>query len=508
MMQDTRATNRPISPASDSHRRRDFTLAVLIFCIAVLVRLPLLRQSCWCDELATLQSFVYVPVKQIVAGGPGIKYYPNNHILHSLLAKVSLASAKALRLLPRPRPTDNPPPAHPIGSGSGSFSETALRMPAMLAGSLLGIVLAWPLRRSRPLAAMTIALILAVQPWLISFSTEARGYTIVLLLIALATHLLPRKPRRMAWGYTITITLALYTIPICITVIAAHGVTMLLLRRTLFPTWLRSALVAGLLTALLYSPLFHAMRAYYREDNDPTIAYPQFLHQLPGYLLAGHRTNDPLSFLLPPIILLGGGYLAWKQNLLRPAFLTFAIAGLIGLFAPLLSHAAGEVRFVPWLILLYVICLTAIITALWTTPRLRLAACALMAIFFLHATLQYRSFYQTPAQPIRDGLDLIGKIAPPDAPVVLLNMGAQEAAYGYADIPRQSVQCAYRIPDLQQKEQASSGPVWVVVLYADLIQRDEPEVLEYVHAHYTRRLTLSGRISPIDIYAQTARQPP
>ncbi len=491
----------PVAELSrDKHRRRDLLIALTIFLLALFIRLPLAAESCWCDELASLKGYVYVPVTKTIAGKT---YYPNNHVLHSLLAKLSLSTAKALHFIPRPRPTTNPPPLHPIGTGSASFSETAFRLPAMLAGSLVGLVLAWPLRRAQPLAALLIALILAFQPWLIAFSTEARGYTLVLLLVALATHLLPSRNRPVAWGYAITIALALYTVPICLTIIAAHGAAMLFLRRNLFACWLRSACVAGLLAALLYAPLFGPMRKYYKEANDPTITYSEFLQQLPGYLHAGHNVPDVLSLLLPLAVLIAGVYLAWKQNILRPAVATFTIASILGLFAPLLSHAAGEVRFVPWLILLYATALTAIFIALWQRRPLRIAAVALLALFLLNASLQYRYMLHVPDQPIRNGMDLIGKTAPPNAHVIVLYMGAPEAVYAYGDLVPQTVDYAFKVSQLQEKEQAGPGPVWVMVLYEKFMLRDDPDVWDYLQQHYTRRTTLPGRISPLDLYERT-----
>ncbi len=482
--------------------RRDLSVALVVFLLGVLVRVPLLSQSLWCDELFSLNEYVYVPVKQIVAGKPGIQYYPNNHALHSLLAKFTLSTAKALHVIPRARPTDNPPPSRPIGTGSGSFSEAVYRIPSLLAGSAVGIVLAWPLRRRQPGAALLIAGMLAIQPWMVGFSTAARGYSLLLLLAGLATHLLPDRPRRVAWGYTVTIVLGLYTVPIFAMVVMAHGAVMLLMRRRFFGTWLASAAVGGVVAAALYSPLYGVMHAYYKVEHEPTISYMQFLRQLPVQAITGQKDSG-LPPWLPVAVMVVGGYLAWKREMLRPAVLTFAVASVLGVIAPLASRAAGEVRFVPWLMLLYVIALAGIVMELWQRRGLWVGAVALVALFVVHAGVQYVHMYRVPCQPIREGMDRIGKIAPRDAHVILVNMGAHESAFAYGDMAPQWVECAYTVEDLQDRERAGTGPVWAVISFERIVRREGTEVWDYLQAHYTLRDSLPGRIAPFDIYERT-----
>ncbi len=491
-------------PAIDPHWRRDLGLAICLFLLALCIRLPLLGESLWLDEMTTYRNYVSAPIIQTVAGGHGNKYVPNNHTLHSLLARASLHLTRALHFVPGARPTGNPPPKAVIGPGVESFTEAGLRMPAAIAGSLVGIALAWPVRRSHPGAALLMAVILAVQPWLIAFSTEARGYTLVLLLMTLATHLLPDRARRVAWGYAAAIALALYTVPICATVVAAHGAVMLLLRRELFRTWARSAFVGFVFAAVLYAPLFESMLVYYRKPYEPTTVYARFLRQLPQQLFLGRSIgNDLATSCIPLVILLVGGTLAWKQKLLRPALLTFAIACGLGVIAPLFIKSAGEVRFMPWLILLYAIALTAIFMELWRGPALRVVASVLLVLFVVHAGRQFWRLKEAPNQPVREGIDLLGKIAPPDAPVVVLSIGAREIIFTYGNMTPQPLAVVHTVEEWQKKEDETPGSRWAVVAFEGYVQMHDPEVWDYLESHYTLRRSLPGRISKVDLYERT-----
>lgn len=123
---------------------------------------------------------------------------PNNHILHSLLMRASS-----------------------LVFGDG---ETALRLPALVAG-VLGIPAAWWLARgvsSSPWAAGLAAWVLALAPVHVGYSHMARGYSLLVLLTAVAGGALLRaRPadgqgggdRRWWAPYALALFLALYTQP-------------------------------------------------------------------------------------------------------------------------------------------------------------------------------------------------------------------------------------------------------------------------------------------------------
>src|SRR5712672_497796 len=172
---------------------REALIAAAIIILALLLRMAPLSQSLWYDEMVTLVNSVGQPWSHIVSG----QYSPNNHILFTLLAKL-------------------------VTPETGDIAELTIlvRLPSLIAGSLVSIALAWPLRRCCPKLALGIAIVGALHPWLITFSTWARGYALLLLLSILATNLLPARKQFIKWSYSLLAAAALYTQPIAILLIA------------------------------------------------------------------------------------------------------------------------------------------------------------------------------------------------------------------------------------------------------------------------------------------------
>lgn len=180
---------------------------------------------------------------------------PNNHILHSLLVRLSQAL---------------------FGS-----SELATRLPALLAGIALVAVLAWlafKLFGSGP--ALAAAAFAAAAPPFIEYSAQARGYTLSACLLALAMVFLlygQEDPRiRSPWViYTACIVAALVTVPSSMMgvyflgfwFLATYERDVATIRRPL--AWTAAA---GVITALLYVPA--ALRTGWRSVvANPYVAY-------------------------------------------------------------------------------------------------------------------------------------------------------------------------------------------------------------------------------------------
>ena len=96
-------------------------MMIILVGTALMLRLPLLSQSYWYDELYSLLHYIMQPWGNIVGlhAGALSGYSPNNHVLYSLLVKLFFQA--------------------------GVESETLARLPSLLAGSVVGIALAWPL---------------------------------------------------------------------------------------------------------------------------------------------------------------------------------------------------------------------------------------------------------------------------------------------------------------------------------------------------------------------------
>lgn len=108
---------------------------------------------------------------------------PNNHVPHSILARVSVGM---WRLVARP--------------DGRMVPEPALRTPAFLAG--LGAIAAVALlavQLGHPAAGVAAAWLLALHPWHLRYLSEARGYSLALLLLSLCPWLLVRCLHRGTW---------------------------------------------------------------------------------------------------------------------------------------------------------------------------------------------------------------------------------------------------------------------------------------------------------------------
>jgi uncharacterized membrane protein len=125
----------------------------------------------------------------------------NNHGFYSVLARLAYDSWQAV--------TDGVP---------GQVREIPLRLPALL-GGLLGVFAVARLGRSLGFAAggLFAALLVAVHPWHLRYSTEARGYGLLLGLAVLAAWCLVEalhedddKPPRWRWWLAYALCQAAY----------------------------------------------------------------------------------------------------------------------------------------------------------------------------------------------------------------------------------------------------------------------------------------------------------
>lgn len=137
--------------------------------------------SLWGDEDATVRKSVvgqYVRdaddglrFREVTWFESAFRYRdPNNHPLHSLLAKASHAAlARA------------PDEAHGF-----YFDERALRFPVFAAGLLALPALAWFCTGlGRPHLGMVAVLLMSLHPWFVRYASEARGYGLLLLFVPL-----------------------------------------------------------------------------------------------------------------------------------------------------------------------------------------------------------------------------------------------------------------------------------------------------------------------------------
>lgn len=222
------APERPeLAPAARRPGRSFALLAAGAMLVGGLLAWPRLDQSFWDDEVKSVRTAIHGshelddarrPFFQAVNLGGTLWSYetPNNHVPYSLLARASLAIWRA-------------------GSGAPAdqCDEVAVRIPAWLIGiaSIGAIALSlWQI--GFPNAGVLAAWILALHPWHMRYASEARGYTLVALLVSLLAMWLVLALRRGTWGrwalFGATQFLLLWTYPAAVFVVAVANAGALL----------------------------------------------------------------------------------------------------------------------------------------------------------------------------------------------------------------------------------------------------------------------------------------
>jgi 4-amino-4-deoxy-L-arabinose transferase-like glycosyltransferase len=207
---------------------------------AVVVRVAYLDVPMRYDEATTYNNFVSKPLYVALANYAT----PNNHLLHTFLAKVSVSL---------------------FGN-----EPWAVRLPALVAGTAL-VPATFALARVLygRIAALLAAALVAASSTLVEYSTNARGYTIVALatvLVFIAAARVLERDSIGAWAVVAVVgALGLYAVPIMIYplggVLAWILVSAWLAGRPIRPVLKRlagAALVVAVLTLVLYAPVYAA----------------------------------------------------------------------------------------------------------------------------------------------------------------------------------------------------------------------------------------------------------
>lgn len=348
---------------------RDHRVAlVAIVVAAVALRLLYLSQPMRYDEAVTYLEYAQRPLGEALS-----RYtYPNNHLFHTLLVKVSVGVF-----------------------GSAPWS---VRLPAFLFGVAL-VPATYAVGRAiyGARAALFGTAYAATSGVLILFSTNARGYSIVglafLLLVLLALRIMRESSWRLWIAFAAVMAVGAWTIP---TMLYPAGAVCLWLGLNLlvdrkhgeWPEFAGALALAAALTLLAYAPIFLSagVGAVVRNKFVTSSAWPQFLSDLSD---TSWETLRSWGLGLPPFVSLAALALAIRA-LSRHATLSRTRVGLplavLVWCAWLLvvSHRAPFSRV--WLWLLPIVALLAgagLVVTLESWPRTRALATKRMPLLVL-----------------------------------------------------------------------------------------------------------------------------
>lgn len=217
-------------PQLDSRTRLGATVVLAALLFGAAAGAPRLSQSFWDDEAYNVQNTMVgrwqVHPKTREAHYERVRWsdvlfgyvVPNNHVPHSVLGRI----------------------AHKLGDVAapredGAVTEWIVRIPSFLAGMLGTAALAWFLWRfGFGWAALLGPWLLVLHPWILRYTSEARGYSLAMLLGSLLLGIAAGVLQRGSWRRWI-----------------AYGVTQFLLMWTFVPTvYLVATLNLGVLARL------------------------------------------------------------------------------------------------------------------------------------------------------------------------------------------------------------------------------------------------------------------
>lgn len=280
---------------------------------------------------------------------------PNNHVLHSILARLCLDTWRAV--------------ARPAGL---PFTEWPLRIPALMFGLAAVAATAWLTREFfGPRAGVVAAFLLALHPWLIRYASEARGYSMILCFLPMAAVLWKRSLTQGRWKWWILYGgvqwAALYTYPGVLPVFALLNLAALAIlwgsARVAGPAaaqtgrWFAVNSFAAMGVLQLMAPLYPQAQAYfaYESARSFTIGWSWVRSTLSflaaGVPWAGETSHHPsLTASLPDgtlrtvvLALIGAAAAAGLVRLCRRGGIGAALAASI-LVPPLLTFGISVAR--------------------------------------------------------------------------------------------------------------------------------------------------------------------
>lgn len=286
----------------------------VVLLAGVVIRVAFLDVPMRYDEATTYNNYVSKPLYV------GLANYstPNNHLLHTFLAKLSVAI----------------------------FGNTpwTVRLPALVAGiALIPATFALARVLYGRVAALLAATLVASSSTLVEYSTNARGYTIVALLTVVALIAATRVLEHdslAAWAViAVAGALGLHAVPIMLYPLGGVFLWLLLSRvaegRPLgaFPRRLAGcALATAMLTGILYAPVLAAsgVRSVTSNEFVEPRSWSAFLDLLPEHF---RDTLEAWNRDLPLIVtaLLATGVVA--SLVLTPRLSRFPIPPLLAIIA-------------------------------------------------------------------------------------------------------------------------------------------------------------------------------
>lgn len=483
-----------------------FTALAVLF--AGYLRTPRLSHSLWNDEEYAMRRFSHGSWETQKDGA--LKFEPvswtetlflndhgNNHLLASAVTRVSLDAWRVA-----------------TGQVQTAFSETALRMPALIA-SLLTVLLIAILGRESGGVAVGIgaAFLLAIFPWHVRYAVESKGYSLMLFFISLnlLALLYALRENKLRWWLVFALTEAGYLLSFAGSVYVAVAINLVVAVELL-----RSKNYKGILTLAAFNligsipvivwmlPSIPQILAYLKAEDSLRLGMgwpwlrdylsglaicfqydnPGTLHNGTSWLLQSIKSSWFFSFFF---LWIAPAAIAWGLIL---SFLRNAASRLI-IVAPILAgllayahNAAQNNPMVVWYLLYTLIGLVvAVPLAITSTAQInRWLPPALLTVFIAIYGIMTWDANQTlisrDRQPIRQTVAAIRKIDPK----------ALTAVFGVSDRQSQSYDPGVRLLESEKdletctRQARETGTSLYVYYCGETVSgQRRPELMKRVH---------------------------
>jgi len=381
----------------------------LLTVVAGLVRAGNVGQGFWYDEIFSLTHFFRSDWATLFTTMP----VPNHHPLYSALAKLSILA---------------------LGE-----KEWTARLPALIAGTAtVPVLYVMGERFVSRRAGLAASLLLCFNMWHVYYSTDARGYSLMILLTLLCWFfflLMMESPTRgRAIAYIAVSVGALYTHLYSIGVPGAHLAVALVLaarggERRRERLMIAAVALAALVIALLcYLPMIPEMIRYVHTEGR-IIGTREFSGRFVlGLLFSWASGTDQVLVSLPLLVTAGAGFfLMGSQN--RVMIFSWLLPLLIGFAVPLFSHTFVYHRFFSFAMPGFF--LAAGWALDWISRRLSLpgwAAGALIAVLVTMLLPELYTYYRLGKQGLRPAAQWIQEQAP-GAKVISLGLARKVFQY-------------------------------------------------------------------------------
>ena len=403
-------------------RARTWIWFSVLLSVSTALRIYRLDMGFWMDEVITITEFVRKPWLIIITQVP----FPNNHILYTLLAKLSVSI---------------------FGE-----KEWSARLPAMIIGSFIPPVAYLVFRkRFSEYAAVCAGIFLCLNFWSVWFSQDARGYSALILFSLLSTNFLTdyleKRRSRPAVYYLICAALCVWFYLYALFVIAGQLLWALIMtgRKKISPGMVLPIILSGILGLMLYAPSLEKLWHYAISQQKMASLHSVnliFLRELLS-MLAGLKNHDAIICLtLAALLGLGSGFKRW------PGFFFISLVSGLGIILfTLLAGVFIYARFLAFLLPAFALGM-ALALDFWKIParflktpgrlfntllkalKLALVICLILICGLL--TFWLRQYYIFGKQGFRDAAEWL-KARPAGQQVICYGIICQELAYYFPD---------------------------------------------------------------------------